>query len=59
LQPYDDTKLHQGMVFVTEPLVADSGGFYHVDELVAVGEDSGSVLSRTADSSAPYVIGGP
>lgn len=58
LQPYDGTELAEGMVFMLEPLVTGPDGFYHVEDLVVVGPESGEIVSRTADWSTPMTMGG-
>ncbi|WP_113704386.1 M24 family metallopeptidase [Nonomuraea lactucae] len=57
LQPFEETALEVGMVFMLEPLVTGPDGYYHVEDLIIVGPDSGEIVSRAADWSVPMAIG--
>ncbi|HUY74679.1 MAG TPA: Xaa-Pro peptidase family protein [Candidatus Dormibacteraeota bacterium] len=56
LQPYDDTPLEAGMVFMVEPGVSGRDGFYHTEDMILITEDGHRVLSRSADWSQPMVL---
>jgi Xaa-Pro aminopeptidase len=57
MHPFDHTVLRAGMVFMIEPLVVGEDGIYHVEDMVVVTETGSDVLSRSADWSAPMVVG--
>ena len=56
LQPFDDTPLEAGMVFMLEPGVTGRDGFYHTEDMILITEDGHRVLSRSADWSEPMVL---
>ncbi|HZQ05979.1 MAG TPA: Xaa-Pro peptidase family protein [Anaerolineae bacterium] len=58
LSPFDDTVLEEGMVLAIEPVYKNGGPIFHVEDIIQVTPQGGQVLSRSADWSELFVIGG-
>jgi Xaa-Pro aminopeptidase len=56
LQPFDETPLEPGMIFMLEPGVTERDGFYHTEDMILITDEGRSVLSRSADWSQPMVL---
>lgn len=56
LQPYDDTVLEPGMVFMLEPGFRGRDSFYHTEDMIEITESGSRVLSRSADWTQPMVL---
>jgi Xaa-Pro aminopeptidase len=57
LQPFDDSVLEPGMVFMLEPLIRVEDGLYHTEDMIEITEAGQRVLGRSADWSEPMVVG--
>jgi Xaa-Pro dipeptidase len=56
LQPYDETVLEPGMIFMLEPGIRGRDGFYHTEDMIEITTEGSRVLSRSADWSSPMVL---
>jgi Xaa-Pro aminopeptidase len=57
LQPFDETELEPGMLFMLEPPLVTPDGLYHTEDMIAITGGAPRVLSRSRDWSEPLVIG--
>jgi Xaa-Pro aminopeptidase len=56
LQPFDETPLKPGMIFMLEPGVTERDGFYHTEDMILITDEGHTLLSRSADWSQPMVL---